>query len=173
MADIKLRKWDVVNYLETDEHIVGYMEAVLEDEWLPLLASALVDIGRAKKLLDTSVEAHGGQSPLEKAIADACKRHSKEIPPEIPTEKIRLTKWDSIDHWETDEDIIRALQIALEDEFPELTASVLVDIARAKGLLDTSGETPGGESLLEKAIEESYRRHSRPSDIVPAEMRTP
>ena len=173
MADIKLRKWDVVNYLETDEHIIGYMEAVLEDEWPPLLASALVDIGRAKKLLDTSAEAHGGQSPLEKAIADACKRHSKEIPAEIPTAKIRLTKWDAIDHWETDKDIVRALQIALEDGLPELISMVLVDIARAKGLLDAGAEPSPRESLLEKAIEESYRRHSCPSDIVPAKMQIP
>ena len=170
MADIKLRKWDVVNYLETDEHIVGYMEAVLEDEWPPLLASALVDIARTKKLLDTSEEVADGQSLLEKAIADACNRHSKETREEIQTAKIQLSKWDVINHWETDEHIIAYLQAVLEDGLPELVAISLVDIARAKGLLDTSGDSPRGESLLEKAIEESFRRHSRSSDIVPAEM---
>jgi probable addiction module antidote protein len=58
VADVKLRKWDVVNYLETDERMVGYMEAVLEDGWPPLIASALVDIARAKGLLDTSTAGH-------------------------------------------------------------------------------------------------------------------
>ena len=170
MADIKLRKWDVVNYLESDEHIVGYLEAVLEDGWPPLLASALVDIARSKRLLDTSVEAPRGQSLLEQAIVDACRRHSKEVPKEIQTAKIRLTKWDVIDNWETDEDIVLSLQIALEDGLPELIAMVLVDIARAKEVFVSNEEVPRGESLLEKAIEESYRRHSRSSDIVPLGM---
>lgn len=30
MADVKLRKWYVVNYLETDERMVGYGESLLE-----------------------------------------------------------------------------------------------------------------------------------------------
>jgi len=170
MADIKLRKWDVINYLETDERIIGYMEAVLEDGWLPLLASAVVDIARAKGLLDTGRDALRDEGFLEKAIESSYKRHSKDVPKEIQNATMRFTKWDVIDHWETDEDIIEYLKVVFEDEFPELVATSLVDIARAKGLLDTSGESPRGESLLEKAIEESYRRHSRPSDIVPVEM---
>ena len=135
-------------------------------------ASALVDIARAKKLLDTSAQTTHGQSLLEKAIADAYKRHSKEVPLEIHTSNIRLTQWDVINHWENDEDIVMYLQVVLEDGLPELIAAALVDIARAKGLLDTSAESSRGESLLEKAIDESYHRHSQPSCIVPAEMQT-
>ena len=170
--DAQLSKWDVIDNWETNEHIVVYLRVVLEDGWPPLIAISLVDIARAKKVLDTSGNAPRGESSLEKAIADACRPQSKEVLSEIQAAKIRLTKWDPIDHWETDEDIILALQIALEDELPELMASTLVDIARAKGLLDTSGKTPRCESLLEKAIEESYRRHSRPSAILPSEMQT-
>ena len=170
--DAQLRKWDVINYLETDERVIGYMEAVLEDGWAPLIAISLVDVARAKGLLDTSSDAHRGQSLFEKAMLNSYKRHSKEIPPEIRNSKLGLTRWDIINHWETDEDIIAYLQVALEDGLPELIAISLVDIARAKGLLDTSGESPQGEGFLEKAIESSYERHSRHSRIVPAEMQT-
>lgn len=170
--DAQLSKWDVIEHWETNEHILVYLRVVLEDGWLPLVAISLVDIARAKRVLDTGGNVPRGESILEKALADACRPQSKEVLSEIQTAKMRLTKWDSIDHWETDEDIVCALQIALEDELPELTASVLVDIARAKGLLDTGGETSSGENLLEKAIETSYRRHSHPSRIAPAEMQT-
>lgn len=73
--------------------------------------------------------------------------------------EIELTRWDVIDNWETDEDIVEHLKVVLEDGLPELIALSLVDIARAKGLFNTNGETPRGESLLEKAIEDSYRRN--------------
>ena len=171
--DAQLRKWDVINHLGTDERIIGYMEAVLEDGWPPLIAISLVDVARAKGLLDTSAEAHRGQSLFEKAMLNSYKRHSKEIPLEIRNSKLGLTRWDIINNWETDEDIITHLKVALEDGLPELLAISLVDIARAKGLLDASGESPQGESFLEKAIESSYKRHSRPSRIVTAEMQTP
>lgn len=85
---------------------------------------------------------------------------------------VKLRKWDAVNYLETDERIVGYMEAVLEDGWPPLIASALVEIARAKGLLDTSGETPRGESLLEKAIEESYRRHLHPSPIVPAEMQT-
>ena len=173
MSDIKLRKWDVINHWETGEDIVGYVEVVLEDGWPPLLAAALVDVARAKDLLNTSSEAFRGHSVFEKAVLDACKRPSKEIPAEVQPVKTRPARWDVTNHGETDEHIIACLQAALRDEPPELLALFLVDIARAKGLLDADGESPGGESLLEKAVQESYRRHSRPSSIIPPEMQMP
>lgn len=83
---------------------------------------------------------------------------------------VELRKWDVVNYLETDERIVGYMEAVLEDGWPPLIASALVDIARSKGLLDTSGESPRGESLLEKAIEESYRRHSHPSHIVPAKM---
>ena len=70
----------------------------------------------------------------------------------------KLTRWDVIDHWENDEDIVMYLQVVLEDGLPELIAAALVDIARAKGLFNTN-ETPRGGSYLEKAIENSYYRN--------------
>jgi probable addiction module antidote protein len=73
--------------------------------------------------------------------------------------EMKLTRWDVIDHWETDEDIVAYLQVVLEDGLPELVAAALVDIARAKGLFATDGRVPRGKSLLEKAIENSYLRN--------------
>ena len=53
--------------------------------------------------------------------------------------EIKLTRWDVVDHWESDEDISTYLQVVLEDGMPELIAAALVDIARAKGLFATDG----------------------------------
>lgn len=73
--------------------------------------------------------------------------------------EIKLRRWDVIDHWESDEDIVGYMEAVLEDGLPELIAAALVDIARAKGLFATDGRVPRGENLLEKAIENSYRRN--------------
>ena len=73
--------------------------------------------------------------------------------------EVKLTRWDLVDNWKTDDDIVGYLQVVLEDGLPELIAASLVDIARAKGLFATDGRIPRGESLLEKAIENSYLRN--------------
>ena len=73
-------------------------------------------------------------------------------------DEAKLTRWDVINHWENDEDIVMYLQVVLEDGLPELIAAALVEIARAKGLF-SANETPRGESYLEKAIENSYYRN--------------
>ena len=72
---------------------------------------------------------------------------------------IRLKRWDVAEHLKTDEELVFYLEAVLEDGTPELIASALVDIARAKGLFATSGPSSHGESYLEKAIEDSYRRN--------------
>ena len=73
--------------------------------------------------------------------------------------EIKLTRWDLVDHWESDEDIISYLQVVLEDGLAEMIAATLVDIARAKGLFAASDPKSHGESYLEKAIQHSYRRN--------------
>ena len=73
-------------------------------------------------------------------------------------DEAKLTRWDVINNWENDEDIVMYLQVVLEDGLPELMAAALVDIARAKGLFNTD-RASRGESYLEKAIENSYRRN--------------
>lgn len=73
--------------------------------------------------------------------------------------ELRLKRWDVVDHLKTDEELVLYLEAVLEDGMPELIAAALVDIARAKGLFATSSPIPRGESYLEKAIEDSYRRN--------------
>ena len=73
--------------------------------------------------------------------------------------ELKLKRWDVVDHLKTDEELVLYLEAVLEDGMPELIASALVDIARAKGLFATSGPISRGESYLEKAIEDSYRRN--------------
>lgn len=150
MYDAQTTKWDVINHWKTDDHIIAFMQAVLADGWPPLIAAALVDVARAKGALNT-----GDKSPLEKAIDDAGRRPVAEGMPVA---------------WKTDADIIRVLQSALADGRPEVTAAMLVAIARFKGLLTAVGETPRGQSQLEIAIANSRRRHSRPHNVIPAEM---
>lgn len=150
MYDAEVSKWDVINHWKTDDHIIAFMQTVLADGWPPLIAAALVDVARAKGALDTD-----GKNHLGKAISDACRRTVTDGMPVA---------------WKTDADLIRALQSALADGCPEVTAAMLVDIARFKGLLTAAGETPRGQSQLEIAIANSRRRHSRPHNVIPAEM---
>ena len=150
MYDAEISKWDVINHWKTDDHIIAFMQAVLADGWPPLIAAALVEVAKAKGALNTD-----GKSHLEKAIDAAGRRPVADGMSVV---------------WKTDADLIRALQSALADGRPEVTAATLVDIGRIKGLLTTTGETPRGDSQLEIAIANSRRRHSRPHNVIPAEM---
>jgi probable addiction module antidote protein len=42
------KKWDVVEYLKTEEDMAAYLEAALEENDPTLVAAALGDIARAK-----------------------------------------------------------------------------------------------------------------------------
>jgi probable addiction module antidote protein len=42
------KRWDVVDYLKTDEDAITYLEAALEDGTPELVTAALGDIARAK-----------------------------------------------------------------------------------------------------------------------------
>ena len=73
MAKEETFPWDVVDYLQTDEDQVAYLEAVLEgfrDEGGPeFVALALVDIARARGILDLLEEALRRQVPVEAGAA--------------------------------------------------------------------------------------------------------
>ena len=150
MYDAQISKWDVINHWKTDDHIIAFMQAVLADGWPPLIAASLVNVARAKGGLNTD-----GKSPLENAIDDTRRRP---VADGMPI------------GWKTDADLIRALQSALADGRPEVTAAMLVDLAQFKGLLTTAGETARGQSQLEIAIANSRRRHSISPNVIAAEM---
>ena len=55
--------------------------------------------------------------------------------------KVKLRKWDVVNHLKTPEDELAYLNAALEDDDPVLIATVLGDIARAHGMTKVAEET--------------------------------
>ena len=66
---IETRPWDVVEHLETEEDMVAYLEAVLEDGDPALLSAALGDIARARGMTDIARKAGLGRESLYKALS--------------------------------------------------------------------------------------------------------
>jgi probable addiction module antidote protein len=69
MAKTQTRPWDVVEHLETEEDMVVYLEAALEDGDPKLIAVALGDIARAKGMAQIAQEAGLGRESLYKALS--------------------------------------------------------------------------------------------------------
>ena len=65
----EITKWDVVDYLKTDDEILNYLDAILEKNDPHLLASALGDIARAKGMTQVAKEAGLGRESLYKALS--------------------------------------------------------------------------------------------------------
>ena len=73
MAALKTFPWDVVDHLQTDEDQLAYLEAVLEgfreEGGSEFVALALVDIARARGILDLLEEALRQHAPVEAGAA--------------------------------------------------------------------------------------------------------
>lgn len=69
MAITHTRPWDAVDYLETEEDIVAYLEAAFEDGDPRLVAAALGDVARAKGMTKVAREAGLGRESLYKALS--------------------------------------------------------------------------------------------------------
>ncbi len=63
-----LKRFDVVDYLDSDEAIAEYISIVLEDNNPDLLITALGDIARAKGMAQIAQEAGLGRESLYKAL---------------------------------------------------------------------------------------------------------
>lgn len=63
------RRWDVVEHLQTDEEIVAYLEAALEDGTPAVVSAALGDIARAKGMAQLARETGLGRESLYKALS--------------------------------------------------------------------------------------------------------
>jgi probable addiction module antidote protein len=74
----KTRPWDASDYLATEEDIVAYLEAVMEDGDPALISAALGDIARAKGMTEIARTAGLGRQNLYKAL-------SKDGKPEFST----------------------------------------------------------------------------------------
>jgi len=60
--------------------------------------------------------------------------------------------WDPAEHLETEEDLAAYLEAALEERDPALIATVLGDIARAKGMTQVARDAGLGRESLYKAL---------------------
>jgi len=71
MGKIKLRKWDSAEHLKTDEDIVFYLEACLEEagDDAAFIAKALGTIARAKGMTQLAKETGLGRESLYKALS--------------------------------------------------------------------------------------------------------
>ncbi len=67
---IELRRWDVTRYLNSEEEIVGYLNAVLEEDDQELLLAALGDVARARGMTQVSRDTGLGRESLYKALSE-------------------------------------------------------------------------------------------------------
>ena len=71
MGTIKLRKWDSAEYLQTEEDMVLYLEACMEEagDDAAFIAKALGNIARAKGMSQLAKETGLGRESLYKALS--------------------------------------------------------------------------------------------------------
>ncbi|MBN9132774.1 MAG: putative addiction module antidote protein [Nitrosospira multiformis] len=69
MSTGKLRKWDVVEHLKTDEDMALYFEACLEEGDPALITAALGDIARAKGMSQVARDTGISREGLYKALS--------------------------------------------------------------------------------------------------------
>ena len=63
------KKWDAAEYLETEEDMIAYLEAALEENDPALIAAALGDITRAKGMTEIAKKTGLGRESLYKALS--------------------------------------------------------------------------------------------------------
>lgn len=68
---LKLRKWDVVEELKTDEDMALYLEAAMEEagDDAPFIAKVLGDIARARGMTQLARDTGIGRESLYKALS--------------------------------------------------------------------------------------------------------
>ena len=69
MGQTQTRPWDVAEYLETEEDMVAYLEAALEEDDPRLVTVALGDIARAKGMTQVALDAGLGRESLYKSLS--------------------------------------------------------------------------------------------------------
>lgn len=71
MGTIKLRKWDTVEYLKTEEDMVLYLQACMDEagDDAAFIAAALGDIARARGMSQLAKDTGLGRESLYKALS--------------------------------------------------------------------------------------------------------
>lgn len=65
----KFSRFDVMDYLKTEEDIIGYLEAVFEEGDPKLIAAALGDVARARGMSQVARDTGLGREGLRKALS--------------------------------------------------------------------------------------------------------
>ncbi len=66
--------------------------------------------------------------------------------------KTTTTPWDPAEHFDSEDDMVAYLEVALADGDPALIAAALGDIARAKGMTQVARDAGLGRESLYKAL---------------------
>lgn len=71
MGTLKLRRWDTAEYLKTDEDMVLYLQACMEEagDDAAFIAAALGDIARARGMTQLAQDTGLGRESLYKALS--------------------------------------------------------------------------------------------------------
>ncbi|KNC94032.1 addiction module antidote protein [Trabulsiella odontotermitis] len=71
MGTLKLRKWDSAEHLKSDEDIVAYLEACMEEagDDAAFIAKALGNVARARGMTQLAKETGVGRESLYKALS--------------------------------------------------------------------------------------------------------
>ena len=69
MTQTRTEPWDAADYLETEDDVVTYLEAALDEGDPALIAAALGDIARAKGMTIVAADAGLGRESLYKALS--------------------------------------------------------------------------------------------------------
>jgi len=67
---LKTTKWDVAKYLHSDEEVLAYIEAALEDGDPAVIAHALGNVARARGMSSVAKEAGVTREALYKALSE-------------------------------------------------------------------------------------------------------
>lgn len=66
---VQVEKWDVSEYLESEEDITAYLNAVLEENDPALLQAALGDVAKARGMTEIAKSAGVGRESLYKSLS--------------------------------------------------------------------------------------------------------
>jgi len=69
MAKTKTRPWDAAKHLKSEDDIIAYLEAALEEGDPALFAAALGDVARAKGMSEVARATGLGRESLYKALS--------------------------------------------------------------------------------------------------------
>ncbi len=69
MAEERITPWDAAEHLESEEDIIAYLEAALDEDDASLVSAALGDIARAKGMSEIARRTGLGRESLYKALS--------------------------------------------------------------------------------------------------------